>query len=223
MIRVSSPLNISVQVLQRCYVTLIPTAAPNYVANYLSPSPDLYGPFWTLTTVIFALFVFSSLAASISSYLSHPSEQYDYNFQLLSIAVSLVYAYGLGFPALLWGALRYVGVTEWSLVEAIAVWGYGQFVWIPVAVCILSASVFKLIPILSAMFLRLSASYLILSYDGSSLASHAASQATSSSQTSTQYSQQQTRKYRALSCWSSHSCTSRWRLRSKYCFSRIML
>ena len=122
------------QVLQRCWVTLVPTYAPNYVANYLSPSPDLYGPFWTLTTVIFALFVFSSLAASIASYLSHPSAQYDYNFQLLSIAVSLVYAYGLGFPALLWGALRYVGVTEWSLVEAVAVWGYGQFVWIPVAV-----------------------------------------------------------------------------------------
>jgi len=56
-----------------------------------------------------------------------------YNFELLSIAVSLVYAYGLGLPAALWLALRYLGVSEWSLVEAIAVWGYGQFVWIPVA------------------------------------------------------------------------------------------
>lgn len=122
------------QVLQRCYMTLVPTSASTYVATQLSPSPDLYGPFWTLTTVIFALFVFSSLAASIASYLSHPSAQYDYNFQLLSIAVSLVYAYGLALPALLWGALRYMGVQEWSLVEAVAVWGYGQFVWIPVAV-----------------------------------------------------------------------------------------
>lgn len=104
------------------------------MSTYLSPAPDLYGPFWTLTTVIFSLFVFSSLAASIASYLSHPSAQYDYNFQLLSVAVSLVYAYGLGLPALLWTALRYMGVSEWSLIEAIAVWGYGQFVWIPVAV-----------------------------------------------------------------------------------------
>ena len=77
--------------------------------------------------------------------------EYNYNFQLLSIAVSLVYgelfydlfketnsdmlkAYGLGLPALLWATLRYSGVTEWSLVEAVAVWGYGQFIWIPVAV-----------------------------------------------------------------------------------------
>ena len=61
------------------------------MANYLSPAPDLYGPFWTLTTVVFALFVFSSLASSIAAYLSDPNAEYNYNFQLLSIAVSLVY------------------------------------------------------------------------------------------------------------------------------------
>jgi len=117
-------------VLQRCVGTLIPK--PNYVANYLTPSPDLYGPFWTLTTLIFSLFVFSSLASSIVAYLSE--KPVEYNFQLLSVAVSLIYAYGLALPALLWIALRYMGVNDWSLVEAISVWGYGQFVWIPVAV-----------------------------------------------------------------------------------------
>ena len=122
--------SLPVQVVQRCLGTLIPK--PHYVANYLTPSPDLYGPFWTLTTLIFALFVFSSLASSIVAYLS--DEPVVYNFHLLSIAVTLVYAYGLGFPALLWIALRYLGVNDWSLIEAIALWGYGQFVWIPVAV-----------------------------------------------------------------------------------------
>ena len=121
------------QVLKRCVTTLLPTSAPSYVATHLSPSPDLYGPFWTLTTVIFSLFVFSSLAHSVVSFLSTTDGEYNYNFQLLSIAVSLVYAYGLGVPALLWGGLKYLGV-EWSLIEAVAVWGYGQFVWIPVAV-----------------------------------------------------------------------------------------
>ena len=96
---------------------------------------DLYGPFWTLTTLIFALFLSSSLAASVSAYLSGPDAEYDYDFRLLSIAVSLVYAYGLLLPVLLWLALRYIGVGEWSVVEAMAIWGYGQFVWIPVSVC----------------------------------------------------------------------------------------
>lgn len=120
-------------VLKRCYTTLLPQAARTYISTHLNP-PDLYGPFWTLTTLIFTLFLSSSLAASVSSYLSGPEKQFNYDFQLLSIAVSLVYAYGLGLPVLLWLALRYLGVGEWSIIEAIAVWGYGQFVWVPISV-----------------------------------------------------------------------------------------
>ena len=109
-----------------------PLAAPTYIPTHLTPA-DLYGPFWTLTTLILALFLSSSLAASITAYLS-PEGKYDYDFKLLSIGVTLVYAYGLAIPVLLWLALRYLGVGQWSVAEAISVWGYGQFVWIPVSV-----------------------------------------------------------------------------------------
>jgi len=130
-------------VLQRCYTTLIPTSSLTYLSTHLNPA-DLYGPFWTLTTLVFALFLSSSLGASIAAYLSTDDAQYDYNFQLLSIAVSLVYIYGLAFPILLWLALRYLGVGEWSVVEAIALWGYGQFVWIPVAVlCVIPVPIVR--------------------------------------------------------------------------------
>lgn len=127
------------QVLQRCYSTLIPTSFSHpYISTYLTPA-DLYGPFWTLTTLIFSLFVFSSLASSIAVYLSDPAESsptdaLEYDFGLLSTAVGIVYAYGLAVPVLLWLGLRYLGVGEWSIIEAIALWGYGQFVWIPVSV-----------------------------------------------------------------------------------------
>ncbi|KAL1707228.1 hypothetical protein EV121DRAFT_256084 [Schizophyllum commune] len=119
-------------VLRRCYATMIPTNV-DFLSVHLNP-PDLYGPFWTLTTLIFALYLSSSLGASIASYLSDPDEAYDYDFTLLSIAMSLVYAYGLAVPACLWLGLRYLGVGEWSIVEAIAVWGYSQFIWIPVSI-----------------------------------------------------------------------------------------
>jgi len=119
------------QVLKRCYTTLLPWSS-SYLSAHLTPAADLYGPFWVLTTLIFCLYVFSSLAHSIVSYLS--DESIDYEFTLLSTAFALIYAYGLGWPALLWVALRYYGLGEWSMIEAIAVWGYGQFVWIPVSV-----------------------------------------------------------------------------------------
>ncbi|KAG5340074.1 hypothetical protein C0989_002873 [Termitomyces sp. Mn162] len=84
------------------------------------------------------------LAASISAYLSAPGTDYDYDFTLLSVAVSLVYAYGIGLPVLLWLGLRYLGVGEWSVVEAVAVWGYAQFVWIPVSIlCVIPVPIVR--------------------------------------------------------------------------------
>ena len=127
-------------VLRRCYTTLNPLAAPAYIPTHLTPA-DLYGPFWTLTTLIFALFLSSSLAASVVAYLSD-SQEFDYDFKLLSIAMSLVYAYGIALPVLLWLALRYLGVGEWSVVEAVSLWGYGQFVWIPVSVSLSTTPMF---------------------------------------------------------------------------------
>jgi len=36
---------------------------------------------------------------------------------------------------MLWVALRYAGISEnWPMVEAVTVWGYAMFVWIPVSV-----------------------------------------------------------------------------------------
>lgn len=118
--------------LMKFVATLLPGTS-EYFSIHLTPAPDLYGPFWTLTTVICTLFLSSSLAASVTAYLSATAE-YDFDMTLLSIGVTLVYAYGLGLPILLWLALRYMGVGEWSIVEAVSIWGYGQFVWIPVSV-----------------------------------------------------------------------------------------
>lgn len=54
-----------------------------------------------------------------------------------------MYAYGIGTPFALWAILRYLG-TEWSIVEGIAVWGYGMSVWIPVAaLCIIPIPILR--------------------------------------------------------------------------------
>lgn len=76
----------------------------------------------------------SSLAASIASYLSAPGAEYDYDFALLGLATIIVYAYAFGLPIGLWLILRYMGVGEWGIVDALGIWGYGLFVWIPVSV-----------------------------------------------------------------------------------------
>jgi hypothetical protein len=129
------------QIIKRCTTTLWPFT-PSYHTIHTSPTPDFYGPFWTLTTLIFSLFVFSSFTASLIAYLSPDSTLDAYDFSKLSWAVTVVYSYGLGLPALVWIALRYwgVGSDEWPLIEALSAWGYGMFVWIPISVCLLQVS-----------------------------------------------------------------------------------
>ncbi|KAI6132844.1 hypothetical protein EV401DRAFT_1848953 [Pisolithus croceorrhizus] len=122
----------TITVLQRCYTTLLPWSS-SYLSTF-SGGVDLYGTFWVPTTLILALFMSSSLAASIASYLSAPGSEYDYDFALLGLATTIVYAYAFGLPIALWLVLRYLGVGEWSIADALGVWGYGLFVWIPVSI-----------------------------------------------------------------------------------------
>jgi hypothetical protein len=65
-------------VLSRCWAALYPRA--NFL-DVLEGNPDLYGPIWIATTVIFILF----LGGTINSYLaSTGSAHFVYDFKLLS-------------------------------------------------------------------------------------------------------------------------------------------
>jgi hypothetical protein len=65
-------------VLSRCWAALYPRA--NFL-DVLEGNPDLYGPFWIATTVIFILFI----GGSISQYLAEKGiGNFAYDFTLLS-------------------------------------------------------------------------------------------------------------------------------------------
>lgn len=65
-------------VLTRCWAALWPRA--NFL-DVLEGNPDLYGPFWIATTVVFILF----LGGTISQYLAEKGDQpFAYDFRLLS-------------------------------------------------------------------------------------------------------------------------------------------
>ncbi|KAL0092333.1 hypothetical protein J3Q64DRAFT_1807934 [Phycomyces blakesleeanus] len=116
------------QVIERCVKTLYPVG--DYAADTLNNQPDMYGPFWLSTTVVFLVFVCSSLAGSLAAYLAGAPHVYD--FRLLSYAVFVVYTYTFLSPVLLWGATKYYGCQP-SLMEIINYYGYSLTVWVPVS------------------------------------------------------------------------------------------
>jgi len=116
------------QVLQRCFRSLYPVGL---FEDVLNDNPDLYGPFWVTTTVIFTTFVSSSLAASIVAYMSNTP--YVYKFATLSFAVFILYSYTFGSAFLVWAATKYYGCQP-SLLNIINLYGYSMTAWIPVSV-----------------------------------------------------------------------------------------
>jgi len=114
-------------VLSRCWAALFPRA--NFL-DVLEGNPDLYGPFWIATTVVFILF----LGGTISEYLARTGAgHYAYNFKLLSGAAGLIYGYTLVIPVVLFLALKYFGSESANLLECWALYGYSNLIWIPVA------------------------------------------------------------------------------------------
>ncbi|KAI9002297.1 Yip1-domain-containing protein [Gaertneriomyces semiglobifer] len=119
---------------QRILATLIPRQR---FTDALGSNPDLYGPFWISTTVIFSLFVTSSVAGSIAAVFSN--RPFEYDMRLLSFAVGTVYIYVVALPLLLWGILKYFKGPA-NLLELLNMYGYGLSVWIPVSFLCVSPS-----------------------------------------------------------------------------------
>ena len=115
------------EVLRRCRSSLYPRSP---FLDILDGNPDLYGPFWIATTVVFILF----LAGTISQYLStQHGIHFEYNFSLLSGAAGLIYGYTGLVPVGLWAALKWFGAESATLIECWALYGYANCIWIPVA------------------------------------------------------------------------------------------
>lgn len=116
------------EVLRRCSSALYPRAP---FLDILDGNPDLYGPFWIATTLVFILF----MAATISQYLSRNHDiHFEYNFALLSGAAGLIYGYTGFVPVGLWALLRWFGAESATIVECWALYGYANVIWIPVAI-----------------------------------------------------------------------------------------
>ncbi|KAE8653370.1 hypothetical protein Csa_007360 [Cucumis sativus] len=95
-------------------------------------TPDLYGPFWICTTLIF-------VAASIGTfvtYVAHKLHNKDWNYDinLVTWSAGLFYGYVTIVPLGLYVILKYFSVPS-GLVQLLCLYGYSLFVFIP-ALCL---------------------------------------------------------------------------------------
>ncbi|KAK3033142.1 hypothetical protein RJ639_036326 [Escallonia herrerae] len=95
-------------------------------------TPDLYGPFWICTTLIF-------VAASIGTFVTYvahklQNKEWDYDINLVTWSAALFYGYVTVVPLCLYIILKYFSAPS-GLVQLFCLYGYSLFIFIP-ALCL---------------------------------------------------------------------------------------
>lgn len=147
----------TLQVLNRIKGSLLPRPKGAFF-ELVAANPDLYGPFWISTTLIFAMAITGNLASFFAFVPTTEAPQWKYNFNQLTLAGSVVYSYVTILPLALWVALRYYDAAK-KLVDVLCIYGYTLSVFIPVSVlCVIPSNLMRVILVLfsglvSAIFL----------------------------------------------------------------------
>eukprot|EP00696_Hemimastix_kukwesjijk_P007069 gnl/Hemi2/18965_TR6276_c0_g1_i1.p2 gnl/Hemi2/18965_TR6276_c0_g1~~gnl/Hemi2/18965_TR6276_c0_g1_i1.p2 ORF type:complete len:251 (-),score=59.84 gnl/Hemi2/18965_TR6276_c0_g1_i1:139-891(-) len=104
---------------------------PKQLSGLVSANPDLYGPFWVCTTLVFAL----AIAGNISKALGK-DEHYD--FGMLTAAAASIYGYSLLLPLCLYGVNNYYS-GRLSFTVILSICGYAFFAYIPISgLCVMN-------------------------------------------------------------------------------------
>jgi hypothetical protein len=129
-------------VLSRCLTALFPIGdRPFFTQDFGDEetgvvgggNPDLYGPFWISTTVVFMLFFSSTLLGLM--FTAWQGARFEYQFGLLTGAAGLMYGYTIFIPLGLWLVIKYVDIApHTTLLQLICLYGYSNIIWIPVAI-----------------------------------------------------------------------------------------
>ena len=108
---------------------------------------DLYGPFWTFTTIIFLI----ALIGNFNSYIHEENkENYIYDYTHVPHAIFIIYGFGFGAPLILWIISRFVFKIDIDLITIMCVYGYSYTILIPILlICIIP---FKFIATLALLY-----------------------------------------------------------------------
>lgn len=125
-------------VKERIMGSVLPWPRKNFVHVYLRRNPDLYGPFWICTTLVFAI----AISGNISSFLMHSgdrNQKYIPEFRKVTIAATAIFSYAWLVPLALWGVLlwrsnKVMNLVSYSFMEIVCVYGYSLAVYIPAVI-----------------------------------------------------------------------------------------
>lgn len=115
---------------------LLRTLIPKDIFYQKAEIPDLYAPFWIVTTLVVILAVTGNFASYIHFLPSDKQVEWHYDFEKVTIAASVFYFMITVVPIVVYFAMTRIGVTgqEPWLTHIISLYGYSFFPYVPAAV-----------------------------------------------------------------------------------------
>lgn len=125
-------------VKERIIGSVLPWPRKNFVHVYLRRNPDLYGPFWICTTLVFAIAISGNISTFLVN-LGKPEYKYTPEFRKVTIAATAIFSYAWLVPLALWGVLLWrsnkaMNLVSYSFMEIVCVYGYSLAVYIPAVI-----------------------------------------------------------------------------------------
>uniref|UniRef100_A0A1A7WS60 Protein YIPF n=1 Tax=Iconisemion striatum TaxID=60296 RepID=A0A1A7WS60_9TELE len=125
-------------VKERIIGSMLPWPGKNFIRVYLRKNPDLYGPFWICTTLVFACAISGNISTFLQNF-ENSGYKYTSEFQKVTIAATAIFTYAWLVPLGLWGFLlwrnnKILNLVSYSFMEIICVYGYSLSIYIPAVV-----------------------------------------------------------------------------------------
>lgn len=112
------------EIIKRLIASLIPFNK-NFI-KLVEKKPDLYGPFWIYTTLIFVV----ASAGSLTKYIQGATEE-DYFQKFIPLAMSVIYGIGFCLPLII-KVLMYIFGSETSIVLVLNIYAYSFSIYAPI-------------------------------------------------------------------------------------------
>ena len=143
--------NVTTQdVMQRLVFSFIPYG--DKLAQAVGDNPDMYGPFWMYTSLIFLL----ALAENLHNYIVEGNEDFQYDFKNVSSSFFTVYGIGFGAPLLLSFLMKWISDTELRFLEVTCIYGYSfSSIWVCILLCVVPVDAFQWLAIIAALVVNL--------------------------------------------------------------------
>ncbi|XP_077581225.1 protein YIPF1 [Stigmatopora nigra] len=126
------------RVKERIIGSVLPWPGKNFIHVYLRRNPDLYGPFWICTTLVFAIAISGNISTFLVN-LGKPEYKYTPEFGKVTIAATAIFSYAWLVPLAVWGFLlwrnnKIMNLVSYSFMEIVCVYGYSLSIYIPAVV-----------------------------------------------------------------------------------------